>query len=182
MENKNSKVLVKSKKCLVKKRQLTNLEKAQQELDEVYSELFEKYIDIDINRKFHFINGQKETFYNLYEHHKRDLENKYELEPCTLTKSIFDNEDILDAPSNVVNFLSEPIDISHEADMIEVAVNTTRHVEINKLKKKIQRAEATIAKDKKKLIQLANANENIDEKEVISDLLMKNIIGKNSIK
>jgi len=174
MENNNSKVLVKSKKRLVKKRQLTNFENAQQELDEVYSELFEKYIDIDINRKLYFVSGQKETFYTLYEHHKRDLEKKYELEPLTLTKSIFDHEDILDAPSNVVNYLSEPINISY--DMIDLAVDTTTHVEITKLKKKIQRAEANLQKDKQRLIQLTNDFQNIEEKEIISDLLMKNII------
>jgi len=174
MENNNSKVLVKSKKRLVKKRQLTNFENAQQELDEVYSELFEKYIDIDINRKLYFVSGQKETFYTLYEHHKRDLEKKYELEPLTLTKSIFDHEDILDAPSNVVNYLSEPINISY--DMIDLAIDTTMHVEITKLKKKIQRAEANLQKDKQRLIQLTNDFQNIEEKEIISDLLMKNII------
>jgi len=176
MENNNSKILVKSQKRLVKKRQLTNFEMAQHELDEVYSELFEKYIDIDINRKLYFVSGQKETFYTLYEHHKRDLEKKYELEPLTLTKSIFDHEDILDAPSNVVNYLSEPINISHEADMIDLAVDTTTHVEITKLKKKIQRAEANLQKDKQRLIQLTNDFQNIEEKEIISDLLMKNII------
>jgi len=160
MENNDSKVLVKSKKRMVKKKQLTNLEKAQDELDDVYSKLFEKFIDIDINRKLYFITGQKETFYTLYEDHKRDLEKKYELEPFALTKAKFDNEDILDSPSNVVNFLPGPIDIAHEADIIELAIDATTHVEIGKLKKKIQRAEATILRDKNKLIALMQVYSN----------------------
>jgi hypothetical protein len=157
MENKNPEVLVKSKKRLLKrsvsfKKQLTNQEKAQHDLDEICSKLFEQFIDRDINNKLYFVNGQKQTFYELYEHHKRDLEKKYDLEPFTLTKSIFDHEEVLDAPSNVVNFSTEPINISHEIKDLDIVIEANS--ELDKLQKKICRAEKTIQKDKNKLLEL----------------------------
>jgi hypothetical protein len=151
MENINPELLVKSKKRLVKKKQLTNQEKAQNQLDEIYTELFEQFIDIDINNKLYFINGQKETFYELYDHHKRDLEKKYGLEPFTLTKSIFDHEEILDTPSNVL----EPIFTTNkEIDNLDIVLHANDQIELDKLKKKICRAEKTLQKDKNKLLEL----------------------------
>lgn len=172
MENQNPKVLVKSKKRLVKRRQLTNLELAQNELDEVWCELFEKFIDIDINKKLHFVNGQKQTFYDLYDHHKRELELQYNLDKFTLTKSIFDHEEILDGPSTVVKFSSEPIDISHEIQDLDIAIEANS--ELDKLQKKISRAEKTIQKDKNKLIELQQKLNNRNSGLTTGELCLKN--------
>jgi hypothetical protein len=136
------------KKRLVKKKEPTNIQKAQNELEEIYSDLFDKYVEIDINDKFYYTN--KDLFIMLYEDHKRAIEIKYKLEPFTLIKSKFDTDDILDSPSNVIIFLDENVVVS-KLENVDITKNKN---EIDKLKKKIQRAELTLKKDKQKLEEL----------------------------
>jgi hypothetical protein len=138
-ESVNPKVLIKSKKRIVKKKSAQDL--AQDELDEFWSNLFETCIEIDVNQKLFYKKDMKDYFLDSYETHKRSLEEQYNLVPFTLTKSKFDNEEILDEPSKLITTGEDDLDITEEID---------------KLRKKIERAEKTIKKDKLRLFELTS--------------------------
>lgn len=156
-EKTSSKVLIKSKKRIIKKK--SDQEIAQDELDAFWSDLFETCIDIDVNKKLYFKKDMKDYYLDSYVTHKRVLEEKYKLKEFTLTKSKFDNEEILDLPSKLITTGEDDVDITEEIDMINMVISSTEKVEIDKLRKKIERAEKTIKKDKLRLLELTSKME-----------------------
>ena len=77
--------------------------------------------------------NMKDYYLDSYETYKRDLEQKYNLEVNTLTKSEFDNEEILDEPSKLITTEEDDVDITEEIDMINMVISSTEKLEIEKL-------------------------------------------------